>query len=133
MNSLPINDRIVEQGRLAIESLMTGRMNAYAYGSQTNEYGLTRYSERIKYLENIPCRLSYQDKKPAEGNAPAEADREIRVAFPIYYDILPGSVLEIEFLGKTRLYKQAGRVHVNDFRKKMVLELLEEHINENDF
>lgn len=124
--SVPIPDKYLRAARKWIDKLNTGRMTIFNYEPVKEDSGFTDF-EFKPVLTDIPCRLSYQDKQTATNNEPAEALKNVRVITSLDVDIPAGSVLEITFDGETHKYKQAGRTHINDFRKSTPLEIYEEH------
>lgn len=124
--SIPVADKYIRTARKWIDKLNTGRMTIFNYEPTEEESGITEF-ELVPIQEDVPCRLSYQDKQSATKDEPAQALKSIRVITALDVDIKEGSILEITFNGVTQKYKQAGRTHINDFRKSTPLEIYEEH------
>ncbi len=127
IKSIPIPDKYIRTARKWIDKMNTGVMTVYNFiPVKEKDSGFTDFKLEA-VLTDIPCRLSYQDKQSATQNEPAKALKSVRVITAVDVDIQEGSILEITFNGQTQKYKQAGRTHVNDFRKSIPLEIYEEH------
>lgn len=125
--SIPIPDKYLRACRKWIDKMNTGSMTVYNYEPvEEEDSGITDF-KLVPVLTEVPCRLSYQDKQSATKNEPSQALKNIRVITSLDVDIKEGSILEITFDGETHKYKQAGRTHINDFRKSIPLEVYEEH------
>ncbi len=125
--SVPIPDKYLRACRKWIDKMNTGVMTVYEFEPVVEEdSGITDF-ELTPVLTDIPCRLSYQDKQAATKDEPAQADKRVRVITAVDVDVKEGAVLEITYDGETHKYKQAGKTHINDFRKSIPLEAYEEH------
>lgn len=127
VKSIPVPDSVMEVAQEALDSFLTGTMTVYRQLPYTNpDTGITEF-KLTPVLQDIPCRLGYQDKQPATENEPARAEKASRVITTLEYNIPAGSVFEITFRGVTDKYKQSGRPHRNDFRQSIPIEIYEEH------
>lgn len=125
--SIPVPDRYIRAGRKAIDLLNTGKMTVYQnIPHEDEETGITEFEFKA-VLEDIPCRLSYQDKQSATKNEPAQALKSCRVVTSLDYIIPEGSILKVTFNGYTQKFKQTGKPHRNDFRQSIPVETYEEH------
>ncbi len=130
IKSVPIPDKYIRAGRKWIDKLNTGSMTIYSYEPVEEDSGITDFN-LIPIETDVPCRLSYQDKESATKNEPAQALKNVRVITSLDVDVKEGAILEITYNGETHKYKQAGKTHINDFRKSIPLEVYEEHaVNE---
>ena len=128
--------------RTAIESLYSGRCTISIKSKQFNQ--TTKQTEFVDtvLIENQPCRLSYLNLYPSEGNvqrgsisnnvSSKERDRfyvkyqTIKLFISPLVNVPPGSKIAVTQNNQTQVYKSSGQPAVYTNHQEIELELFDE-------
>lgn len=111
--------------RTAIESTYFGRCDVIELAEEKGASRITSHKENV-VLENIPCRLSFSEKKAAViTETAAELSGGVKLFVAPEVDIKCGSKIVVRQDGMTREFRASGVPAVYPTHCEIMLELFE--------
>lgn len=105
-------DDIISMKRAILEDLYTGTMTVWEEKTITDpDCGLER-QQKVIVVENEPCRVSRQNAPQPTANNPKTYDEITQLTCAPEIPIMPGSVMEITFNGRTEWYVRSASPRV---------------------
>lgn len=116
---------MVERMKRAVKPFYNYVCNVYE--KEVTEGEFTRFEKVLKY-SRVPCRLSaknYLFGESAGKNSDSLLDisKRVKVFVPPEYEIKPGSLIEIEHAGKTKIYGKSGEMNLYESHSEFMVEI----------
>lgn len=111
--------------KVALERGYIGTMDVYEYAQTTDVTTHVTSASETKVLDQIPCRLSFNQSPVASSDDVASISQVIKLFFSPEYDIKAGSKVVVTQNGVTTDYKHSGVESIYDTHKEVVLDLFE--------
>ena len=104
---------MVERMKNALGLLYTDRMNVFEKRVIEGEF--TTFEREEKY-KDVPCRMSaknylFGDKGASKKNNQLTTTKRVKIFFPVEYEILPGSEIEVIRNGRKSIFGRSGEMH----------------------
>ena len=120
---------MVERMKKALGLLYTDRMNLFEKRVIEGEF--TAF-ERVEKYKNVPCRMSaknylFGDKGASEKNNQLAIVKRVKIFFPVEYEILPGSEIEIIRGGRRSLFGKSGEMHSYGTYNTVMVEIVKDY------
>ena len=114
-----------------LEWRYTDTCNVYVYENQVDPTTFQTTQVKVKLLENIPCRLSYQTQAFAslvseQNEGVPESYQGTKVFMSPDYDIPENSELEVTHLGRVIWFKRSGVPVIHTNHQEVMVEVLDQ-------
>ena len=121
---------MVEKLKRALAPFYTDRCTVYEKRAVTSK-GRTQFERTVRY-ENIPCRVSFKaylfgESAAKEKESLLGVSKKVKVFLPCDYDIAPGSVIEIESHGRSKVYAKSGEMSCYHAHNEVMVELMKNY------
>lgn len=121
---------MVEKLKKALEPFYIDRCTVYEKKAVTRE-GRTQFEKSVKYAR-VPCRMSakaylFGENAAKERDNLLDINKRVKLFLPCEYFIEPGSIIEIESRGRTRIYAKSGEMSCYSVHNEVMVELLKNY------
>ena len=111
--------------KAALQTLWKDRCNVFRKVKQTDETThLTDWTEQ-PLLSNLPCKLSFESLKSAEGDPVSAVEQSVKLFLSNDIEIPTGSKIEVIRDGKSYLYKHSGKAGIFSNHQEIYLTLFD--------
>ncbi len=120
-------DSAMRRARTLLEGRYDGTCVVYQYEQERADTG-EDIKERTVFLEDVPCRLSYNRSPAASDSVTADTmEQGITLFLAPELEIPPGCYIAVTQCGITTNYENSGPAKVYDTHQEIALKLAEEY------